>query len=225
MNDIQLIVNGADVRTDSRDLASLLDHRHRAIFANIKKYERELGALGQVLFEKALGVELPQGGRTPEQVFSLLNEDQCYFVLTLMRNNERVVAAKLKLVQAFRDARTQLANRDIARLDGKAVRKAETGAIADLVEYAKAKGSRNADMYFANVTKMTNKLLGIESGQRDLLNARQLNDVAILERIVANSISDGIAAGMDYKEVFQLSKARCGMVLPAIGINSKLESK
>ena len=217
MNDIQLIVNGADVRTDSRDLASLLDHRHRAIFANIKKYERELGALGQVLFQKALGVELPQGGRTPEQVFSLLNEDQCYFVLTLMRNNDRVVAAKLKLVQAFRDARTQLANRDIARMDGKAVRQAETGAIADLVEYAKARGSKSADAYFANVTKMTNKLLGIESGQRDSLDARQLNDVAILERIVANAISDGISAKMYYKEVYQLAKARCSMVLPAIG--------
>lgn len=218
MNDIKVIVNGSDIRTDSRDLAGLLDHRHRAIFANIRKYEHALGALGQVRFEKALGVELPQGGRTPEQSFALLNEDQCYFVLTLMRNNERVVAAKLKLVQAFRDARTQLANRDIARLDGKAVRKAETGAIAELVEYAKAKGSRNADRYFGNVTTMTNKLLGIESGQRDHLDARKLNDVAILERIVANAISDGIAAGMDYKDVFQLAKARCSMVLPAIGI-------
>lgn len=217
MNDIQLIVNGADVRTDSRDLASLLDHRHRVIFANIKKYEHELISLGQVLFEKALGVELPQGGRTPEQSFALLNEDQCYFVLTLMRNNERVVAAKLKLVQAFRDARSQLAARDIARLDGKLVRAAETGAISDLVSYAKARGSKSADMYFANVTKMTNKLLGIESGQRDSLDARQLNDVAILERIVANAISDGISAKMDYKEVYQLAKARCSMVLPAIG--------
>lgn len=223
MNDIQLIVNGADVRTDSRDLAGLLYHRHRAIFANIKKYEKELSSLGIVRFETQRLKTEQLGER--EHSFALLNEDQCYFVLTLMRNNNQVVAAKLKLVKAFRDARTQLANRDIARLDGKAVRKAETGAIADLVEYAKAKGSRNADMYFSNVTKMTNKLLGIESGQRDLLNARQLNDVAILERIVANSISDGIAAGMDYKEVFQLSKARCSMVLPAIGINSKLESK
>ena len=135
-----------------------------------------------------------------------------------MRNNDRVVAAKLKLVQAFRDARTQLANRDIARLDGKAVRKAETGAIADLVEYAKARGSRKAETYFVNVTNMTNKLLGIESGQRDKLSARQLNDVAILERIVANAISDGISAGLDYKDVFQLTKARCSMVLPAIGV-------
>lgn len=215
MNDIQLIVNGADVRTDSRDLASLLDHRHRSIFANITKYETDLSHLGIVLFEKARLKTERLGDR--EQSFALLNEDQCYFVLTLMRNNERVVAAKLKLVQAFRDARNQLAARDIARIDGKAVRAAETGAISDLVSYAKAKGSKSAEMYFANVTKMTNKLLGIESGQRDNLDARQLNDVAILERIVANAISDGISAKMDYKEVYQLAKARCSMVLPAIG--------
>ena len=223
MNDIQLIVNGADVRTDSRDLASLLDHRHRSIFANIKRYEVELSALGIVRFEIARLKTERLGDR--EQSFALLNEDQCYFVLTLMRNNDCVVAAKLKLVQAFRDARNQLAARDIARIDGKAVRAAETGAISDLVSYAKARGSKSADMYFANVTKMTNKLLGIESGQRDSLDARKLNDIAILERIVANAISDGISAGMDYKDVYQLAKARCAMVLPAIGITNRLESK
>ena len=219
MKDISIVANGNDLRTDSRDLASLLDHRHRSIFANITKYKDELESLGQVRFEKALGIELPQGGRTPEQVFALLNEDQCYFVLTLMRNNDHVVAAKLKLVKAFRDARTQLANRDLARLDGKQVRRMETGAIADLVDYAKARGSKNADRYYSNVTKMTNSLLGIESGQRDYLSTRQLNDIAILERIVANAISDGMSAGMDYKDVYQLAKARCGMVLPAIGLN------
>lgn len=223
MNDIQLIVNGADVRTDSRDLASLLDHRHRSIFANIKRYESELSAFGIVRFEIARLKTERLGDR--EQSFALLNEDQCYFVLTLMRNNDCVVAAKLKLVQAFRDARNQLAARDIARIDGKAVRAAETGAISDLVSYAKARGSKSADMYFANVTKMTNKLLGIESGQRDSLDARKLNDIAILERIVANAISDGISAGMDYKDVYQLAKARCSMVLPAIGITNRLESK
>lgn len=53
----------------------------------------------------------------------------------------------------------------------------------------------------------------------------QLNDIAILERIVANAISDGISAGMDYKDVYQLAKARCSMVLPAIGITNRLESK
>ena len=46
-----------------------------------------------------------------------------------MRNNNHIIKAKLNLVKAFRDARKQLAERDIARLTGKEVRKLETDAI------------------------------------------------------------------------------------------------
>jgi len=126
-----------------------------------------------------------------------------------MRNNDHVVRAKLALVKAFRDARTQLASRDIARIDGKQVRRLETDSIAELVRYAKASGSKNADRYFSIVTKMTNKIVGIEAGQRDDLNARQLNEIRILETIVANAISDGISSDMYYKDIYKLASMRC----------------
>lgn len=135
-----------------------------------------------------------------------------------MRNNAHVVKAKLQLVKAFRDARTQLANRDIARVDGKQVRNLETKAIADLVEYAKAKGSKSADMYYSNITKMTNALLGIKAGERDKLDARTLGDIAVMEKIIANALSDGINAGMDYKDIYKLAKNRCSLAVPAIGL-------
>lgn len=218
MNDISIICSNNELRTDSRNLASLLNHRHRTILENIDKYNCELVELGPLPFETEKGSPLPQGGFAKETRFSLLNEDQCYFILTLMRNNDHVVKAKLNLVKAFRDARTQLAYRDIARIDGKQVRKLETKAISDLVDYAKAKGSKSADMYYTNITKMTNKLLGIESGTRDNLDARTLGDIAVMEKIVSNAVSDGINAGLDYKEIFQLAKNRCKMAIPAIGI-------
>lgn len=218
MNDISIICSNNELRTDSRNLASLLNHRHRTILENVDKYNCELMELGPLPFETEKGSSLPQGGFAKETRFSLLNEDQCYFILTLMRNNDHVVKAKLNLVKAFRDARTQLAYRDIARIDGKQVRKLETKAISDLVDYAKAKGSKSADMYYTNITKMTNKLLGIESGTRDNLDARTLGDIAVMEKIVSNAVSDGINAGLDYKEIFQLAKNRCKIAIPAIGI-------
>lgn len=218
MNDISIICSNNELRTDSRNLASLLNHRHRTILENVDKYNCELMELGPLPFETEKGSSLPQGGFAKETRFSLLNEDQCYFILTLMRNNDHVVKAKLNLVKAFRDARTQLAYRDIARIDGKQVRKLETKAISDLVDYAKAKGSKSADMYYTNITKMTNKLLGIESGTRDNLDARTLGNIAVMEKIVSNAVSDGINAGLDYKEIFQLAKNRCKIAIPAIGI-------
>ena len=218
MNDIPIIYSANELRTDSRDLASLLDHRHRTILENIDKYSYQLIELGPLPFQTEKGSALPQGGFAKETRFSMLNEDQCYFVLTLMRNNAHVVKAKLQLVKAFRDARTQLANRDIARVDGKQVRNLETKAIADLVEYAKAKGSKSAEMYYSNITKMTNALLGIKAGERDKLDARTLGDIAVMEKIIANAVSDGINAGMEYKDVYKLAKNRCLLAVPAIGL-------
>ena len=216
MNDISIIYSANELRTDSRDLASLLDHRHRTIFESITKYNSELLELGILPFETERLKTEQLGDR--EHKFAMLNEDQCYFVLTLMRNNAHVVKAKLQLVKAFRDARTQLANRDIARVDGKQVRNLETKAIADLVEYAKAKGSKSADLYYANITKMTNAMIGIKAGERDNLNARTLGDIAVMEKIVANAVSDGINAGMDYKDIYKLAKSRCALAVPAIGL-------
>lgn len=216
MNDISIIYSANELRTDSRDLAALLDHRHRTIFESITKYNSELLELGILPFETERLKTEQLGDR--EHKFAMLNEDQCYFVLTLMRNNAHVVKAKLQLVKAFRDARTQLANRDIARVDGKQVRKLETKAIADLVEYAKAKGSKSAELYYSNITKMTNSLLGIKAGERDSLDARTLGDIAVMEKIIANAVSDGINAGMEYKDVYKLAKNRCLLAVPAIGL-------
>ena len=218
MNDISIIYSANELRTDSRDLASLLDHRHRTIIESIDKYHAELLDLGPLPFQTEKGIALPQGGFAKETRFSMLNEDQCYFVLMLMRNNAHVVKSKLQLVKAFRDARTQLANRDIARVDGKQVRNLETKAIADLVEYAKAKGSKSADRYYSNITKMTNAMIGIKAGERDKLDARTLGDIAVMEKIVANAVSDGINAEMDYKDIYKLAKSRCALAVPAIGL-------
>jgi phage regulator Rha-like protein len=215
MNDISIIYSANELRTDSRDLASLLDHRHRTIFESITKYSAELSELGLLPFETERLKTDHLGER--EHKFVMLNEDQCYFVLTLMRNNAHVVKSKLQLVKAFRDARSQLAMRDIARVDGKQVRRLETKAISDLVEYAKAKGSKSAEKYYMQITKMTNSMLGISAGERDTLDARALGDIAVMEKIVANAVSDGINAGLEYKDVFQLAKNRCKLALPAIG--------
>lgn len=217
MKELSIVQLKSELRTDSRLLAGFLDHRHRTILENIDKYHAELKSISELPIQTEAGLPRPQGGTSTVR-YALLSEDQCYFLLTLMRNNERVVAAKLALVKAFSNARAQLANRDIARLDGKEVRKAETDSIKLLVEYASAAGSKSASHYYSNVTRMTNSLLGIESGARDSLHANQLKQVAILEGVVDIAIRDGVKAGMSYKDIYQLAKARASHVVQAIGV-------
>lgn len=218
MQEIEITRIKNELRTDSRLLASFLDHRHRTILENVDKYSAELLELGRLPFETEKGKALEHGGFAKASRFALLNEDQCYFLLTLMRNNAKVVKSKLALVKSFRDARVQLANRDIARLEGKEVRKAETDSIKLLVEYASAAGSKSAERYYTNVTRMTNSLLGIEAGVRDSLHANQLKQVAILEGVVDIAIRDGVKAEMPYKDIYQLAKERASHVVKAIGV-------
>ena len=207
MSDISLNLISNEFRIDSRLLAPELNHRHRTILESLDKYKSQFDALGQLTFESEAGYQ------NAIVRYALLNEDQCYFLLTLMRNNNHIVKAKLNLVKAFRDARKQLAERDIARLDGKQARRLETDAIKHLVEYAKASGSSKPDMYYVSITKMTNKALNIESGQRDFMDARQLQLLKLAETIVEIAIRDGIKAEFDYKDIYRLCKDRVSDVL------------
>jgi phage regulator Rha-like protein len=207
-----------ELRIDSRLLAGQLDHRHRTIFASITKYEKELASLSLMRFEtEAVKVEGERGYKI--QKFALLTEDQCYFVLTLMRNNPNVVALKLKLVKAFRDARKQIANRDMARLQGKQVRRDETDAIKELVEYATANGSKNAQFFYPNITIMTNKVIGIDKGQRDTLDTRQLCVLQMIETAIRIAIGDGLREQLPYDDIYLLCKDRVSELQPLLKLN------
>jgi phage regulator Rha-like protein len=216
---MDLIQIKKEFRVDSRLLANQLDTRHRTILENIDKYSFELQSLNPLPFETEKGKELSQGGFSKSVRYALLSEDQCYFVLTLMRNNDKVVALKLKLVKAFRDARKQLAERDIARLEGKKVRRDETDAIKELVDYAIANGSENANFYYANITKMTNDVLGIDKGMRDTLDKRQLSVLAMIEIAVRIAINDGLKAELTYKQIFALCKDRISELSPLLKLS------
>lgn len=206
MNELYLDLIKTEFRVDSRLLSPELNHRHRTILENIDKYKSQFESLGD------LTARTEAGYNNAHVRYFLLNEDQCYFLLTLMRNNNHIIAAKLKLVKAFRDARSQLALRDMARIEGKAVRRTETDAIKDLVEYATAKGSSNAKMYYASITRMTNDLLGIESGMRDKLEHKQLQQIKVAETIVEMAIRDGLKAELNYKDIYKLCKERVSAI-------------
>ena len=44
-------------------------------------------------------------------------------------------------------------------------------------------------------------------------------DISVMEKIVSNAVSDGINAGMDYKDIYKLAKNRCEMTIPCLGYN------
>lgn len=100
MTAIRLNFDMGEPLADSRLLATNLGNQHENVMALITDYQSEFEQLGILRFETG---EIIGRGRPPR--YALLTEDQCYFLLTLVRNSDPVVRLKVRLVQAFRAAR------------------------------------------------------------------------------------------------------------------------
>lgn len=102
---IQLVHSSGEARVDSRVIAEQLGVKHKNTLALVEKHSKHFQRFGVVPFQTDKPLRGTAGGR-PER-FSLLNEDQAYFLLSLTKNTARVVELKANLVMAFRDARNQ----------------------------------------------------------------------------------------------------------------------
>lgn len=143
-------------RIDSRLLAPQLGNKHRHVMALLDKYLDVFKKHGHVSFKNADG-ERKQGGGKAER-YALLNENQAYFLLSLSRNSEIVVALKSKLITAFSDARHAS---DMRRTEYLPVYHAAHDRIKVL-----AAGSSSERFDHMNFNKLANKAAGIEAGQR-----------------------------------------------------------
>ena len=98
------------------------------------------------------------------------------------------------------------------RNEGKIIRRVETDAIKEFIEYAKNNGSQNSERYYTIITKATNEILSIKKGQRDSLSAGQLDHLAMVERVIANALTQGIEKGMNYKDIYKLASSKARQV-------------
>ena len=143
-------------RVDSRMLAGHLGNQHKHVIALIEKYADKFRGFSQLLFKNAVGARL-QGGGNPER-YALLTEDQAFFLLTLSRNSPRVVDLKVKLVQAFSEARRVADQRQTEYLP-------TYYRLHDTVHQLAAK-SPNVKFVHINFNKLVNKTAGLEAGKR-----------------------------------------------------------
>ena len=68
------------------------------------------------------------------------------------------------------------------------------------------------------ITKATNEILGIEAGQRDNLTASQLDHLAMVERVIANTLNDGVEKGMNYKDIYKLAASKAKQVYGIVSL-------
>jgi hypothetical protein len=98
-NTLSLSVVEGEPCVDSRIVSNELAVDHKSARKLIEQYRSDFEELGVWRFEIAKPSRETLGGR-PEK-FYLLNEDQTYFLMTLVRNTDEAVQLKKRLVKAF----------------------------------------------------------------------------------------------------------------------------
>ena len=194
--------------TTSEVIAEAAGMNRRTVNRLIQTHKADLEEFGRVRFE--ITPLKTKGGVQSVTVYHL-NEQQATLLMTYARNTETVRAFKKELVKQFYAMRSLLLERNSpiwqdTRALTKAVRKQETDAIRELVEYATGQGSTHAARYYTSISRIANKTAGITD--RDAAHVEQLTALMLIERVISDEILAGIAAGNPYRDIFTAIQQR-----------------
>ena len=182
---IELIAIKTEARVDTRMLAKHLGGRHQSLFELVKDHRVDFEEFGLLRFQTGK----PTGGR-PER-FALLNEDQCYLLLTYSRNSARVRDLKVRLVKAFRNARRAAQQRQTEYLP-------TYHALHDQIHLLAAESS-NVKFVHMNVNKLINHAAGIKAGQRVGMDLPRQSMVVVAHAVAARAFLGAVDHHVGYR--------------------------
>lgn len=207
---ITLIIKGGEARVDSRLLAEQLGNQHESSMKLIRAYRADFEEFGILRFE--IG-EITGRGQ-PEQ-YALLNEDQCYLLLTYSRNTPKARALKINLVKAFREARDRASVSDAQYLPLYHSMHAEVAALA---QRAKECGSSTPEhLFHINANKALNAAMGLASGERGALTIEQRLMLTTLQSVYRRALHDSLAGGDDHREAGRKAKGAALVFMQTAG--------
>lgn len=195
---LPVVLKKGEARIDSRLLAPVTGNQHKNIIGLIERYADQFHGFGVVPFqtEKPTG---KQGGRP--QRFALLNEDQCYLLLTFARNTAAVVAMKVQLVQAFKEAR-KAAELNQEYLPTYHAMHDQLARLGD--------GTGTDRFLHMNVNKLVNEAAHIKAGQRSTVPVPQKAMVIAAQHIA----SEAMQGATDGKQAYAKAKDALAPFLP-----------
>ena len=147
-----------------------------------------------------------------KQKATIINE-QVFYELVF---NSRKQKAVLFRAWVTGDVLPSIRKHGFYRAEGKIIRRVETDAIKEFIEYAKNNGSQSGERYYAIITKATNSILGISAGERDSLTTNQLEHLAMVERVIASALMQGIEKEMNYKDIYKLASGKAKQVYQVV---------
>jgi len=210
-----VIIDGKKVVTDSLTVADKFEKQHKDVLKKIKNIIRD-DEKGRLNFAPSSYVN----SQNKDQRKYLMDR-KSFSILCMSFTGEKALDWKIKFFDAFErmeSALLQILSQNkhqtwiAQRQAGKLIHHEKTDTIKEFVEYAKAQGSGNAEMYYQNIAKMENQALFILEQKfkslRNILDLNQLATVSSADAIAARAIEEGMKANLHYKEIYQLAKKR-----------------
>lgn len=212
MNDLVYLKNDAAV-CDSLQVAEKFGKRHDKLIFEIER-----------MYSGLIGRGCPQNGGAPLFIKSsyihpqnkqkypmyLMTRDG-FSLLVMGFTGKNALAWKLQYIKAFNQMEKLIREKStvayrLSDQEERTTRRAETDVIKEFVEYARAQGSTHADHYYTNYTRLAYKAVGIT----DKMTAAglQLDDLALVEHLIAHTLRTGMAAGRSYKDIYVDCKQR-----------------
>lgn len=217
-----LVNKKGTIMVSSLKVAEYFEKEHRDVLRAIEKIE-----CSQEFRERNFALSSYKSQQNKRMPCIEMTKDG-FAMLAMGFTGSRATAWKEKFLEAFNLMEQALRSQGTgnewiqARRDGIINRKDETGVIQRFVDYAKSQGSKNADKYYMNLTRMENKGLFIVEGEfanlREALNIIQLNHIATADYVVMKALEDGMERQMYYKDIYKLAKERVETFATTIGI-------
>lgn len=210
-NDLMIFERKEQAVVSSRTIAERFDKDHFHMLRDIKSLIGGISKNGETsskYFILSDFVNEQNGQHYPEY---LCTRDG-FSLLTMGFTGQKALAWKLKYIKVFDGMEAFIRERQssewlLTRKQGKLVRRSETDTIANLINYAKAQGSRNADKFYIVYSKLVNSLVGIEAGQRETVPFKVISTIGFLEDMILHTIDEEMQKGTHYKEIYQICRS------------------
>lgn len=211
MTDLVLVKkqNKEDVPvTTSKIVADGTKIQHHSITKSIQTYEKDFLELGILRFE----IEEIKGRGQPEKLY-YLNEDQFLLLVTYLRNNDVVRKLKIALIKEFSAMKKFLLQKESqewqeSRKLDKSHQAELNDTIKNFVDYAISQGSSSATKYYTHFAKLSNSVIGIEDGSRDMSDYRTLFMQTLVFDAIKRTIEEEMQKGTPYKKIYTISKEK-----------------
>ncbi len=205
-NELMLFESRGKILVNSRVVAERFNKEHKNILRDIGNLMAQNCAVKSMFLKSEYVV---RGKKFPEY---LMDRDG-FSLLVMGFTGKGALNWKLKYIEAFNTMETALRERQTTdwlktRKKGKLIRREETDAIQLLIPYAEEQGSKNARMFYVNYSKMVNKAVGLESGEREHASHKTLMLIALMEDIISNTIAEEMERNTYYKAIYQKCKSK-----------------